>query len=105
MVALLVDPAIASAVSGPARLSVGSKTVYGAGQLVEGVVLNAVNVFLFFYATAVRVLAGAALSLGLVIDVVADPLRGSWSDAWRGRLGRRLPFMLAGVLPWRSASA
>lgn len=40
-----------------------------------------------------------ALSLGLFVNAVFDPLVGSWSDRTRSRLGRRHPFMFASVIP------
>lgn len=85
-------------------LSLRLKLGYSAGQLVDGVVTNALNVFLLFYVTAIcglpGGLAGIALATGLIVDAVVDPLIGSLSDGWRSRrLGRRLPFMLAGLGP------
>jgi GPH family glycoside/pentoside/hexuronide:cation symporter len=86
-----------------AKVSFGLKLGYSAGQLVEGVINNALSVFLLFYATAVcglsGGLAGAALSVGMIVDAVMDPLIGSLSDGWRSRLGRRLPFMMCGLAP------
>ena len=74
---------------------------YSAGSLVDGVVTNGLAMFQLFYVTAVcglsGGLAGLALSAGLVVDAVMDPLIGSLSDAWRSRWGRRLPFMLVGA--------
>jgi GPH family glycoside/pentoside/hexuronide:cation symporter len=86
-----------------ARLTLPIKLGYAAGQLIDGIVNNALSVFLLFYVTAVcglpGGLAGVALSLGIIVDAVMDPAIGAWSDGWRSRLGRRLPFMLAGLLP------
>ena len=42
---------------------------------------------------------GLAVSVGLVVNAVAEPLIGSWSDRTRSRLGRRHPFMFASILP------
>jgi len=39
---------------------------------------------------------GAAIILGRVVDAVADPLVGYWSDRVRSRWGRRKPFILVG---------
>ncbi len=39
---------------------------------------------------------GSVMILGRVVDAVADPLVALWSDNFRGRLGRRMPFLLAG---------
>ncbi len=86
-----------------APLPFGVKIGYCSGQLVEGVVNNVLSVFLLFYVTTAcgleGGLAGIALSIGLIIDAVMDPLIGSLSDGWRSRIGRRLPFMIAGLVP------
>jgi len=86
-----------------APLRFGAKVAYSTGQLVEGVINNALSVFLLFYVTTAcglsGGLAGIALSVGLIIDAVMDPLIGSLSDGWRSRFGRRLPFMAAGLAP------
>ena len=82
-------------------LSLGAKVGYATGAAIDGVTSNALNLFLMFYATAVcglpGTLAGLALSIGLVVDAVMDPLIGSLSDGWRSRWGRRLPFMMLGT--------
>ncbi len=39
---------------------------------------------------------GSIMVFGRVVDAVADPLIAFWSDNFRGRLGRRIPFLLAG---------
>ena len=62
------------------------KLAYASGQLVDGVVSTALSLFLLFYLTAVcglsGGLAGAAVSFGLLVDAVLDPLIGSVSDGW-----------------------
>lgn len=82
-------------------LTLLDKLGYGVGATVDGVVHNILNFFLLFYVTAVcglsGSLAGLALSLGLAVDAVADPMIGVLSDGWRSRLGRRLPFMIVGA--------
>jgi len=42
---------------------------------------------------------GLARLVGGLIDSVAEPLVGHWSDRSRSRLGRRRSFMIAGILP------
>ena len=83
----------------PLRFSL--KLGYAAGSIVDGIVQQGTNIFLFFYVTAVcgvpGGLAGAALAAGLVIDAIVDPLIGSASDGWRSRFGRRLPLMAVGL--------
>jgi GPH family glycoside/pentoside/hexuronide:cation symporter len=84
-------------------LKFGVKIGYASGQLIEGVINNVLSVFLLFYLTTAcglsGGLAGAALSVGLIVDAVMDPLIGSLSDGWRSRFGRRLPFMVVGLVP------
>ena len=76
------------------------KFFYSVGQVVESGYL-AVNAFVFFYYTAVLGLSGSlvgiALAISMVLDAIADPLIGSWSDSVRSRFGRRLPVMLIGA--------
>jgi glycoside/pentoside/hexuronide:cation symporter, GPH family len=87
--------------STPLTLSV--KLGYSAGQFIDGIVNNALAVFLLFYVTAVcglsGALAGVALSVGIIVDAIMDPAIGALSDGWHSRLGRRLPFMLVGLVP------
>lgn len=82
-------------------LPTGKKVGYAAGAALDGVATQAINIFLFFYATAVcglpAALVGIALAAGLVVDAISDPLIGSFSDSLRSRFGRRLPFMAIGV--------
>ena len=82
-------------------LSTGRKIGYAAGAALDGIATQAINIFLFFYATAVcglpAALVGVALAAGLVVDAIVDPLIGSFSDGLRSRFGRRLPFMAVGV--------
>jgi len=43
-------------------------------------------------------LIGWALSLPRLLDAFFDPVVGFWSDNWRGRWGRRRPFIFAGAI-------
>ena len=84
-------------------LTFTTKFTYGVGQLAEGLKNSALNTFVLFYYNQVLelsgTLAGAAIAIALVFDAVTDPLTGSISDNWRGRFGRRHPFMYASALP------
>ncbi len=85
----------------PAPVTVRVKLTYGMGQLVESSSSTLYGTFLFFFYTALLGLPGSlvglATAISLVIDAVADPLLGSWSDATRSRWGRRIPFMAIGA--------
>ena len=85
----------------PAPVTVRVKLTYGMGQLVESSSSTLYGTFLFFFYTALLGLPGSlvglATAISLVIDAVADPMLGSWSDATRSRWGRRIPFMAIGA--------
>ena len=87
----------------PARLGVGFKSLYGAGQFVDGTVSTALTYFAFFYLSAVcglsGTLAGTSAFIALTIDSVVDPAIGLLSDNTRSRLGRRHPYMLGALVP------
>ena len=80
------------------------RLAYGLGQMPEGVKSAAFGFFLLFYYNQVLgvsgTLAGIVLFLALCVDAVTDPLVGAWSDFFRGRWGRRHPFMYAGAVPF-----
>jgi GPH family glycoside/pentoside/hexuronide:cation symporter len=84
------------------KLGLPLKAIYGVGAFADACYQAALNTFLFFYLTQVcglgNSLAGATVSLGLVIDAAADPLVGSLSDNARTPIGRRHPFMIGGIL-------
>ena len=44
-------------------------------------------------------LIGLAIMLALIGDALTDPVVGVLSDRWRGKLGRRHPFMLVAPVP------
>ncbi len=86
-----------------AKLPVRIKMAFGIGQIAEGVQSAVFLMFLLFYYNQVLgvsgTLCGLALAISLFFDAVTDPLVGNLSDAWRGRGGRRHPFMYAAALP------
>jgi GPH family glycoside/pentoside/hexuronide:cation symporter len=83
------------------RFSVLQRLVIGSGQSVETAVAFAAATFLLYYLTNVcgidPAIAGTILFVSLCVDAVADPLIGSWSDHFRSRWGRRLPFMVVAL--------
>ncbi len=76
---------------------------YGIGQLGESLRTVGYTTFLLFYYNQVVGLSGTltslALGISLIVDAISDPLVGAWSDRTTSRLGRRHPFMIAGMLP------
>lgn len=85
-------------------LTVRLKISYGVGATAEAMTFQATSMFLLLYYNQVLGvspgLVGMALSAGLVVNAVFEPLVGSWSDRVRTkRLGRRHPFMFAAAAP------
>jgi len=87
--------------SGPLPLS--TQIYQGLGALPDTCLLFAFGTLLLFYYNQVLGLpasrASLALTIALVVDAIADPLLGSFSDRFRSRLGRRHAFMYASVVP------
>jgi GPH family glycoside/pentoside/hexuronide:cation symporter len=100
------DPPTADAIAAHAaqraqRLPLSSTLAYASGSTLDAAVNTSINVFLLFYVTTAcgmeAGMAGAAIALGLIVESLIDPLIGLYSDNFRSRWGRRLPFMVAGV--------
>lgn len=84
-------------------VGVPMKMAFGLGSTAEAIVYTTTSSFLLLYYNQVLGLpsdkVGLALSLGLIVNALFDPLVGSWSDRTKSRLGRRHPFMFASILP------
>lgn len=87
---------------GAARLRTSLVLAYGAGSIGSGIISTVPGLLLLFYLTDTlgvpAGLAGMAVLLPRLLDLVSDPIVGAWSDRHRGRWGRRRPFLLAGAL-------
>jgi Na+/melibiose symporter-like transporter len=87
----------------PPPITPGLKMAFGLGSTAEAIVITTTSSFLLIFYNQVRGLdpahVGLALSLGLMVNAVFDPLVGSWSDRTRSRWGRRHPFLFASILP------
>lgn len=87
----------------PPPISRATRITYGAGAMANGVKNAAFTTYLlFFYNQVVGVpasIVATAVSLTLLVDAVADPLLGRWSDMTRSRWGRRHPFIYGAALP------
>jgi Na+/melibiose symporter-like transporter len=84
-------------------LTVGFKISYAMGATAEAITFQGASLFLLIYYNQVLGvspgLVGLALSAGLMVNAVFEPVVGSWSDRVRTRLGRRHPFMFAAAAP------
>jgi Na+/melibiose symporter-like transporter len=87
----------------PDKPRLGTRIAYGFGAGAYGVKDGGFSYFLLlFYSQVIGVdarLVGLAITIALVIDAVADPIIGYWSDNLRSRWGRRHPFLYAAALP------
>jgi GPH family glycoside/pentoside/hexuronide:cation symporter len=87
--------------AGAERLDFGTLLSYSAPIVGLTAPLFLVQFFFLKYATDVLLMAPAmvALIFGLsrAWDAVTDPIVGAWSDGTRSRMGRRRPWMLAGI--------
>lgn len=82
--------------------------VYGLGSFASSMMTTTIVTWLLFYATGARDTVaggvghgyfGLAMATGRVVDALADPYVGRWSDRTDTRLGRRLPFVLGAAIP------
>lgn len=84
-------------------ITLGTRVTYGAGAIANGVKNAAFTSYLlFFYSQIVGISASVvatAVALTLLVDAIADPLIGRWSDVTRSRWGRRHPFIYGSAIP------
>ena len=91
-------------VESAAPLSVGVKFGYGLGDVGSNIFIVASGLYLLYFMTGVLgiepAVAGLALLIPKIWDVVSDPLMGLISDRTQTRWGRRRPYMLAAAVPF-----
>lgn len=80
-----------------------TRVFYGIGAIPGAVKSFALTAFLMIYYNQViglsAVLVSTVLMISLVCDAIFDPLIGQFSDHFRSRWGRRIPFMYASAVP------
>ena len=85
------------------KLPVRTKLAYGLGTVAFGIKDQGFNTFLMLYYNQIIGLpaawVGTAIMIAMIVDAVADPLIGHFSDHFRSRWGRRHPFMYASAIP------
>ncbi len=81
------------------KIRVSTKFYQAIGAIPDTLRAFSFGALLLFYYNQVLglnvVMASLAISAGLILDALLDPMIGSWSDNLRSRLGRRHPFMYA----------
>ncbi|MGK7943713.1 MAG: MFS transporter [Microcystaceae cyanobacterium] len=81
-----------------------TKLAYGSGDFGPALTANILVFYLLFFLTNVAGLppglAGSVLMIGKISDAVNDPFVGVLSDRTRSRWGRRLPWILMGIIPF-----
>src|SRR5512137_3204908 len=84
------------------KLTFWQKLGYGVGDFYGGGAGTLISFFyLVFLTDVVRIspgLAGTVILISKVYDALTDPFEGVLSDRTRTRLGRRRPYLLAGIL-------
>lgn len=92
--------AAAAPAGGPSR---SNRITFGLGSIATGLKDNGFSYFLLlFYSQVIGVdarLVGLAITVGLIVDALLDPIIGYWSDNLNTRWGRRHPLMYASAVP------
>ncbi len=83
------------------KLSIWQKLGYGVGDFYGGGAGTLISFFyLVFLTDVIRIspgLAGAVILVSKVYDAITDPFEGVISDRTRTKMGRRRPYLLAGI--------
>ena len=86
------------------KLNFTTKLAYGSGDMGPAITANVLVFFLLYFCTNVAGLpagmAGSILAIGKISDAVNDPIIGVLSDRTRTKWGRRIPWMLWGMIPF-----
>jgi glycoside/pentoside/hexuronide:cation symporter, GPH family len=101
-----MDEVTMSEMSRGSVLSFAEKLTYSTAELCTSLAPMIVSGWLLYFYTSGEVdgvkwvsygAFGLILMMGRLVDSVADPLIGYWSDTTKSRWGRRLPFMFWGA--------
>jgi Na+/melibiose symporter-like transporter len=93
-----------AAADGHARVPLKTKLAFGIGASAETIALYGLATWAMVFYNQVRGvpawMVGLALSIGLILDGLIEPMVGSWSDRTRSRWGRRHPWMFGAAIPF-----
>ncbi len=98
------------------RLPLGKQITYSIGQLGWSILISCINLNLvYFYippeGSGIRIFITQVVFLvvlntiailavlGRLFDAITDPIIANLSDRWKGKRGRRIPFLMAGAFP------
>ena len=88
-------------VDGGEKLSLWRKIGYGMGDIFGGGSSTIISFYYLIFLTDVVLinpaLAGTVILISKIYDAITDPFEGVISDRTRTRLGRRRPYLLAGM--------
>jgi len=86
------------------KLSFWLKAGYGIGDIGCNIFIVTCGLFLLFFLTNIMgvepALAGLALLIPKLWDVISDPIMGGISDVTHSGIGRRRPYLLAASIPF-----
>ncbi|MGC8618316.1 MAG: MFS transporter [Thermoplasmata archaeon] len=88
------------------KLPISKKITYGIGQLSYNTPAFFLSAYIYIFYSPLQgkvllsaYLVGVSVFLGTLIQALANPFIGNWSDKSRNRLGRRKFFLLTGFVP------
>ena len=93
---------IGSSVGRRRKVPIRTKLLFASGTLQEATVTAGGITTMLFYNQVLGVspaLVGMAFLIVSILDAVADPIVGIWSDRFHSRWGRRHPFMFFSAFP------
>lgn len=86
------------------KLPLSQKIGYGMGDIGSNIFIVTTGMFLLFFLTNVLgvdpALAGLAMLIPKLWDVISDPIMGAISDVTHSRWGRRRPYLLYASVPF-----
>ncbi len=89
------------------KLSLGQKIAYSMGGMAMNLTNLVIAQWIFKrYTDPPNVMLVGALAMSIIVfsgrasDAITDPIIGNWSDNFRSRWGRRIPFIAWGTIPF-----
>ncbi len=87
----------------PGKVPFWVKFSFGFGQVGESAFFGLILTFAaLYYNQALRLensLVGLAIAIAVIFDAISDPAIGVLSDRWKGKWGRRHPFLFIAPIP------